>query len=417
MKNQKSKAKSQNLDNEVKYIIIVGDGMADYPQAKLGNKTLLEAAKTPNMDFLARQGQVGLVKTIPDKVPPGSDVANLNVLGYEPAKYYTGRGPLEAASMGIKLKNNETAWRCNLVNIENGTMNDFTAGHITNQEAKKLITFINKNLSSDKIKFYNGVSYRHLMVSSDVPDGINCVPPHDITGQPIEFYLPKGNGSDQIKKLMFASREFLHKHKVNIERKKTAKLEANMIWLWGQGKSISFPSLKDRFGLTGGVITAVDLIKGIGKLIGLKPLKVPGVTGFIDTAYEAKADFAIKVLRRNNFVFVHVESPDEAGHMGDLNLKMKAIEDFDQKLVGTILNKIGGLGKVRILLLPDHYTPISLKTHSSEPVPFVIYGHGIEPDEFEVFSEREAKKSDFIVKDGWKLIEILVGAGHTSPLH
>lgn len=382
---------------EIKYIIIVGDGMADYPLPELGNKTPLEYAKTPNMDFLVRQGRIGLVKTIPDGMPPGSDVANLNILGYEPRKYYSGRGPLEAASLGIKLKDDEAAWRCNLVNIENGVMNDFTAGHIASSEAKKLIKIINKNLRNDRVRFYAGVSYRHIMVSHDIPDGVSCVPPHDITGQPIEAYLPKGNGSDEIKSLMFASKEFLPKHNG----------QANMIWLWGQGKSIAFPSLKERFGLTGGVVTAVDLIKGIGKLIGLKAVNVPGVTGFVDTAYEAKADYALNVLKKDNFVFVHVESPDEAGHMGDLELKIKAIEDFDQKVVGTVLSKIGNFEKARVILLPDHYTPISLKTHSSEPVPFVIYGQGIEPDGFENFTERNARDSGFVVNEGWRLIEIL----------
>lgn len=394
-------------NNGIKYIIIVGDGMADYPLKELGDKTPLEYAKTPNMDFLARQGKIGLVKTIPDNVPPGSDVANLNILGYEPAKYYSGRGPLEAASLGIKLGHEEIAWRCNLVNIENGMMNDFTAGHITSEEAKKLIKIINKNLETDKIKFYPGVSYRHIMVSKDIPDGINCVPPHDITGQPIEAYLPKGNGSDNIRDLMFSSQEFLPKQKVNIDRKESGKKQANMIWLWGQGKNIAFPSLKERFGLTGAVITAVDLLKGIGKVIGLRPVNVPGATGFIDTAYESKALHAIEVLKKDNFVFVHVESPDEAGHMGDINLKLKAIEDFDQKVVGTILNKISSFEKVRILLLPDHYTPVSIKTHSSEPVPFIIYGQGIEPDKFESFNEKNSKDSDLIVEQGWKLIELL----------
>lgn len=379
----------------MKYIIIVGDGMADYELPELGNKTPLEYAKTPNMDFLVRRGRIGLVKTIPPGMSPGSDVANLNILGYEPKKYYSGRGPLEAASLGIKLKAHEVAWRCNLVNIKNGVMDDFTAGHIASSEAKELIKIINKNLRNDRVKFYAGVSYRHIMVSHDIPDGVSCVPPHDITGQPIEAYLPKGNGADVIKGLMLTSREFLSGHK------------ANMIWLWGQGRNIALPSLKEKFGLTGGVITAVDLIKGIGKLIGLKPVNVPGATGFVDTAYELKANYALDILKRDNFVFVHVESPDEAGHMGDLGLKIKAIEDFDQKVVGTILSKISSFEKVRIVLLPDHYTPISLKTHSSEPVPFVIYGQGIEPDGFENFTERNAKDSGFIVSEGWRLIEIL----------
>lgn len=379
----------------MKYIIIVGDGMADYELPELGNKTPLEYAKTPNMDFLVRQGRIGLVKTIPDGMSPGSDVANLNILGYEPKKYYSGRGPLEAASLGIKLKDDEVAWRCNLVDIKNGVMNDFTAGHIASSEAKELINIINKNVRNDKVKFYAGVSYRHIMVSHDIPAGVNCVPPHDITGQPIEAYLPKGNGADEIKGLMLASREFLSGHR------------ANMIWLWGQGRNITFPSLKEKFGLTGSVITAVDLIKGIGKLIGLKPVNVPGATGFVDTAYELKANYALDVLKRDNFVFVHVESPDEAGHMGDLGLKIKAIEDFDQKVVGTILSKISNFEKVRIVLLPDHYTPISLKTHSSEPVPFVIYGQGIESDGFKNFTERNAKDSGFVMNEGWRLIEIL----------
>ncbi len=395
----------------MKYIILIGDGMSDEPIPELGNKTPLEAANTPNMDFLAQNGSIGLSKNVPDGYPPGSDVAILSVLGYDPRKYYTGRSPLEAASIGVELSKDDLALRCNLVALlEQGGkifMNDYSAGHITTDEAKRIILDLDKELSDNGIKFYPGVSYRHLMVWNCGPDAakMETTPPHDITGKEITDHLPKGEGSKKLIQLMNSSQMLLKEHPINIEREENGKKPANSIWLWGQGRRPQMPTLKERFGIEGSVISAVDLVKGVGIYAGLKVVNVPGATGYLDTNYKGKAEYALKELETKDFVCVHVEAPDEAGHTGNLKDKIKAIEDFDEKIVGAVLNGMEKFKEFRVVVLPDHPTPIAKKTHTRDPVPFVLYpskeNHG------KAYTEDYAKATGLFEKEGFRLIERL----------
>ncbi len=395
----------------MKYIILLGDGMPDYPIKELGDKTPLEYAKTPNMDFIAKNGTVGCVKTIPDGFPPGSDVSNLSILGYDPAKYYTGRAPLEAASIGVKLSPTDIAFRCNLVTLkptENELiMEDFSAGHISTEESKELINVLDKKLGTDDIKFYSGVSYRHLMVWKNGSNNLKLTPPHDISGKNIKSYIPQGDRANILTELMNSSQMVLSNHKINKERKNNGKNPANSIWLWGHGKAPAMPTLKERFNLTGSIIAAVDLMKGIGIYAGLTPIDVPGATGYIDTNYEGKADYALKELENKDFVYLHVEAPDEAAHNGSLENKIKAIEDFDKRVVGRILEGIKKFKEYRILVVSDHPSPISIKTHSSENVPFAIYpkkgGNGAEG-----FSEKIVGNPSIKFEKGHELIEFFI---------
>ncbi len=394
----------------MKYVILIGDGMSDYPIKELGNKTPLEAAHTPNMDMLAQKGSIGLVKNVPDGYPPGSDVAILSVLGYDPAKYYTGRSPLEAASIGVKLAPDDLAVRCNLVTLgqKDGKvyMDDFSADHITTDEAKEIIKDIDKELGKEGVRFYSGVSYRHLMVWHGGPDGLETTPPHDITSKEIKDYLPKGKGSDKFIQLMNASQMLLKGHPVNIKREEEGHKPANSIWLWGQGRAPKLPTLKQRFGIEGSIISAVDLLKGLGIYAGLKVVNVPGATGYVDTNYKGKAEYALKELETRDFVCVHVEAPDEAGHTGNLKDKIRAIEEFDEKVIGTVLKGLERFKEFRLLVLPDHPTPIAKKTHTRDPVPFVLYP--AKENNGKAFTETEAKASGLFVEQGHKLIEMFL---------
>jgi 2,3-bisphosphoglycerate-independent phosphoglycerate mutase len=392
----------------MKYIILVGDGMADYPIAELNNKTPLEAAKTPNMDFIARGGILGRVKTIPDKMAPASDIANMSILGYDPGKYYTGRGPLEAANLGIELEERDIAFRCNFITTNNDILVDYSAGHITTKEAGILINFLNQRLGSEEIKFYRGVSYRNLLVIKNAPENlltVRCFPPHDITGKSISRHLPKGKGGEFLIRLMKESAKILAPYEINQVRIDLGENPADMIWLWGQGKKPNLPTYKEKYNLTGSVISAVDLIKGLGKLLGLEVINVPGATGFYDTDYQGKARAAIRALDDKDFVFLHVEAPDEAGHNGDLREKITAIERFDQFVVGKILSALKRNNNFRLLVLPDHPTPISVKTHTNEPVPFAIFGQDVSGSGSGGFSEKEAQKSNLFFNKGNELID------------
>ncbi len=340
----------------MKYVVLVGDGMADHPIDALDDKTPLEAAHTPNIDLISSEGDKGVVRTIPKGMYPGSDVANLSILGYDPKKYYTGRGPLEAASMGVFLDEGDVAFRCNLVTVKEGKLVDYSAGHISTDEGRALIKLIDGKLGGKNISFYPGISYRHLLVLKDF-EKVECVPPHDIVGQLIEDNLPSGDNSELLKKIMQESRSILGGY---------------MIWPWGQGKSTKMASFEEKYGLSGSVISAVDLIKGIGICAGLQIINVPGATGYLDTNYKGKADHALKSLKNKDFVFVHVEAPDEAGHEGDMEAKIKAIEDFDEKVVGTMLDGLNIYKEYKILVLSDHPTPISLRTHTADPVNFFM---------------------------------------------
>ncbi len=399
----------------MKYIVLVGDGMADYPVKELGDRTPLEVARTPNMDFIAQNGRLGRIKTIPDNVTPGSDVANISILGYDPKQFYTGRGPLEAANLGIALADDDVAFRCNLVTASGDTLIDYSAGHISSKEATILMKFIDEKLGTNRIKFYPGISYRHVMVvkrgAEEHLEDIKCKPPHDISGQSIAKNLPRGDGANLIINLMDESHRILENHEINLVRLDLKENPANMIWLWGQGKKPSMPKFSDKYGVSGSVISAVDLLKGLGRILGLDVINVEGATGYYDTNYEGKGKAALESLKEKDFVFVHVEAPDEAGHNGDLREKITAIERFDQMVVGTILEVFKEKKNFRILVLPDHATPVSVKTHTADLVPFAIYGKDIVAGGFAGYNEKEAEKSDFYFDKGHELMGYFISGG------
>ncbi|MBP2030083.1 2,3-bisphosphoglycerate-independent phosphoglycerate mutase [Methanohalophilus levihalophilus] len=398
----------------MKYVVLIGDGMADHPIESLGGNTILEAASTPNMDKMAMEGACGLANNVPEGYPAGSDVANMSVLGYDPRKYYSGRAPLEAASMGVSLKEGEVAFRCNLITIENGLILDHSAGHISSGEAAQLIEAVEEELGND-VHFYPGFSYRHLMTA---PFGVdcNCTPPHDVLEQPVKDHMPKGEASDELGKLIEASWDILAEHPVNIQRIKEGKKPANSIWFWGQGYAPEFPMFYDLYGLTASVISAVDLIKGLGVYAGMEVLDVPGATGYLDTNYAGKVGFALKALENHDAVFVHVEAPDEAGHMGNIEAKIQAVEDFDGKIVGPILEGVEDLDDdCIVLVLPDHPTPIALRTHTSESVPFVVWSTAdFIRDEVTEYTEEQAADGSLGTVEGNDLIDLLVELGEAN---
>jgi 2,3-bisphosphoglycerate-independent phosphoglycerate mutase len=398
----------------MKYLVLLGDGMSDEKLAELGGKTPLQAAHTPNMDMMARRGRIGLAQTVPSGYPPGSDVANLSVFGYNPADCYSGRSPLEAASIGVTLAPDDVAFRLNFVNLEpaNGTliMRDYAAGHITTAEGRELIEALQQEIGSNEFHFHTGVSYRHLLVWRGGFERISATPPHDISGKSIADYLPKGEGSERLIELMTSSQMVLHRHPLYRQRLESGKVPANSIWLWGQGKAPRMATYGEKFGLTGAVISAVDLVRGIGIYAGLDVIRVEGATGYIDTNYQGKAAAALKALESRDFVYLHVEAPDEASHGGNLAHKLQAIEDFDAQVVGPILAGIGRFGDFRILVTPDHPTPVALKTHTSDPVPFILYaGEETEKGSATGYDEAQAKASGLVVDPGYKLMELLLG--------
>ncbi|MFV2041328.1 MAG: cofactor-independent phosphoglycerate mutase, partial [Candidatus Hydrothermarchaeales archaeon] len=354
----------------MKYIILLGDGMADYPLTELGGRTPLEAAKKPNIHALASSGFGGRLETIPEGMGAGSDVANLSILGYDPARYYTGRGPLEAASIGVKLSADEVAFRCNFITEKDGMIDDYSAGHITSSETEPLIKSLNE--SFDLGRFYSGVSYRNLFVT-DTGAELTTTPPHDVLdGRVSEHLIKPSDDSDaaRLNKMILDSKEILENHPVNRRRAAEGRNPANMIWLWGQGRAPSIKPFHRRYGIKGAVISAVDLIKGIGIYAGMEIVEVPNATGLIDTNWEGKAEAALKALETVDLVYVHVEAIDEAAHAGDMSLKIRAIEEFDRRLVGPLLEGVDQ--ECKIAVLPDHFTPIRLKTHTADPVPFIV---------------------------------------------
>jgi len=400
----------------MKYIVMIGDGMADRPLKELNGKTPLQSAATPNMDRLAREGIIGKIRTIPAGFHPGSDIANLNILGYNPQEFYSGRAPLEAASIGISMKENDVAYRCNLVTLKynkdktKAVMDDYSSGHISTDEAEKLVLDINQMVGNKEISFYPGVSYRHIMLWSSGETKIECTPPHDITGKEISDYLPVGNGEDMLRELMLKSAGILENHPVNKERIKRGDKPANSIWLWGQGKKLGLPTFKQKYALDGALVSAVDLMRGIGISAGFEILEVPGITGYLDTNYEGKAEGALKALKRVNIAYIHVEAPDEAGHSGNYGDKIRAIEDFDARVVGNVLKGIVAFDEYRVLILPDHATPIEVKTHTEEPVPFVIYDSRMKrKNENASFDESITERGDILVfEEGHKLMDYFI---------
>lgn len=397
----------------MKYIVILGDGMADYPIPQLGDKTPLQKAKKKNMDYLARNGLVGLVKTVPDGISPGSDTANLSVLGYDPTIYYTGRSPLEAVSMGLSLDADDVAFRCNLVTLsqeypyENKAMVDYSSDEISSEEASELINTINHHFENDVLRFYPGISYRHCMVWKNGPGGFKLTPPHDILEKKITSYLPDGEQAGILADMMRKSFDILDSHPVNIKRREKGLKPANSIWLWGDGKKPAISNFYDKYNMHGSVISAVDLIKGIGICAGLRSVDVEGATGNIHTCFKGKAFAALEELENgSDFVYVHIEAPDECGHRYEVENKVRSIELIDEEVVGVMLPELEKFGEYRIMVLPDHPTPLSLRTHTGEPVPFLIYdSRNKKPSGVQSYDEESAKASGLFVDKGHTLMD------------
>lgn len=399
--------------SRMKYVVILCDGMSDHPQPELGGKTPMQAALKPNMDRLCALGELGLVDTGVPELPMGSDVGNMAVLGYDPRKYYSGRAPLEARNLGVELKKGEIAFRCNLVHIKDGVMDDYSAGHMGTEEGRDLVKMLDKRFGTDKLRFVGGTQYRHLaMLKGAAYESAKCTPPHDISGKAIEEFLPKGSGGKELRQLMLDSQLLLEGHEVNRDRRREGKKTANMIWLWGQGKQVDMPAFQERWGVKGAVISAVDLIKGLGRAMDLEVIEVPGATGWIDTDFSGKAAAALKALKKKDFVFVHLEVTDEAGHKGDHATKVKGIEEIDAKVLGPILAGLEGQD-FRLLVVPDHATPLELRTHTAEPVPYMIYDSrgaeqaGFEPSQ-KPYDEASASSTGAHLKEGWRLMESFI---------
>lgn len=391
----------------VKYILVVPDGMGDRPLEELDGKTPMQVARKENMNLLASRGRVGAVQTIPEGMQPGSDVAAMSLLGYDPRKYYTGRAPIEAVSMQIPLDRSDVAFRCNLVSSDGETMVDYSGGHVTTEESTELINLVGRKLGTPNIKFFPGISYRHIMVWNGGSANVETTPPHNITGQPLDGHFPDGDGDEKLKQLMFDSLELLDNHPINRRRRDEGKKPANMIWLWGQGKAVDVPNFLSKNGITGSVVAAVDLVKGMGRAAGLEIPTVPGVNGYLDTNYVGKAEYALEALKKHDFVMVHVEAPDEMGHNGDLENKIVAIENIDKMVLGTLLKGLKNVERYRILVVPDHVTPISIKTHASDPVPFMIYSSFEKGGTDLPFDERAVPETGLRVEEGFRLIDLL----------
>ncbi len=399
----------------MKYAVILGDGMADWPVKELGGKTPLDVAHHPHMDKLAQNGTFGLVKTVPDGMKPGSDTANLSVFGYDPRVYYTGRSPLEAMSLGIQLDESDVTYRCNLVTLsgsdklEETVMQDYSAGEISTEEAKELVSFLNEHLKSNGVDLFPGFSYRHCLVLRNAEDGAELTPPHDISGQPVKGKLPVGTNQVLLMRWMKSSFELLRDHPVNIARVAADKNPANAIWFWGEGRKPALMPFYEKNGLKGAVISAVDLIQGIGRCAEMEVIKVDGATGTFETNFAGKADAAIDAFSRGiDYVYIHMEAPDECGHHGQLKEKIYSIEQIDEKVLGPVMEYLENSGEdYRILLLPDHPTPLEIKTHSSDPIPFVLYQKDDDAKRAVFYNERDAKSTGIYQDSGYKLIDLM----------
>jgi 2,3-bisphosphoglycerate-independent phosphoglycerate mutase len=402
----------------MKYLIILGDGMADEPIASLGNKTILQAAEIPTIDFMAKNGKNGRLVTVPEGFHPGSEIANLEVLGYDVRKVFEGRGSLEAASMGVSIEPGEMAMRCNIICVEDGKIKNHSAGHISNEEAYQLVDYLNEELGDDVVKFFPGISYRHLLKINGGDKRVSCTPPHDVPGTPYSEVLVKAdcpeaeNTAELLNKLILKSMEILPKHPVNLKRVSEGKDPANCIWPWSAGYKPEMKTLMERYGLkSGAVISAVDLIRGIGVYAGLEVIKVDGATGLYDTNYEGKTQAALDALRKHDFVYLHIEASDEAGHEGNVDLKKKTVEYLENRVVKPIFEEVSKWDEpVAIAILPDHPTPCRLKTHISEPVPFLIYYPGIQPDGVSQYDEESAKAGDYGLLTGDEFMKALLSA-------
>lgn len=397
----------------MKYAVVLGDGMADYRMPRLGHRTPLQYVHKPNIDYLAANGEIGIVRTIPEGLSPGSDTANLSVMGYDPKKYYTGRSPLEAVSMGVELTDTDLAFRCNLVTLdidgdyESAVMADYSSDEISTSESAELIDELNRQLSSDTVRFHAGISYRHCMVWHGGSGTRKLTPPHDILGKRIAPYMPSGDNSDMFIGLMKKSHEILAGHPVNKSRVSRGLRPANSIWLWGEGRKPALPGFAGKYGLSGSVIAAVDLIKGIGICAGLDIVEVEGATGNINTNFRGKAEAALKELKNGkDFVYIHIEAPDECGHRFEIENKVKSIELIDELVVGTLLEGLADYDDFGIMVLPDHPTPLSLRTHTADPVPYVIYRKSCsKPSGVAGYDEFEAQKTGIFIEHGHKLMD------------
>lgn len=402
----------------MKAIVILCDGMSDYDIAELNGRTPLEAADTPNMDALAPFSELGLAQSVPSGMKPGSDTANLAILGYDPEVYYSGRSPLEALSMGIELKDTDIAVRCNLVTLsEEEPYNykkiiDYSAGEISTEEARELIKYIQANLGGEGKTFHGGISYRHCLVKNNSKLGTELTPPHDITGKIITEYLPKGLYGEEFNRLQQNSYDLLNNHPINRKRRETGKNAANSIWLWGEGVKPALTDFETKNGVKGAMISAVDLLKGIARGANIKVLDVEGATGNLDTNYLGKAKAALSVIDEVDFVYIHIEAPDEMGHQGDLEKKIKAIENIDRDIVKTIVEELTSKGEeFSILICPDHATPLSTRTHASDPIPYMLYRSNNLKNNNTKYNEKECKKSGIFVEQGYTLINKLLKRG------
>jgi 2,3-bisphosphoglycerate-independent phosphoglycerate mutase len=391
---------------KMKYAIVIIDGAAGLPLAERGNKTCLELAKTPNLDALAKEAVLGLVRTVPPGMEPSSACACMSLLGYDPKRYYKGRGGIEARSLNIPLGDGEVVFRCNLVAIRDGKMWDYSAGHISSQEAKELINALNQSLGNEQIQFYPGVSYRHILKLKGVEEALSatCTPPHDIPDKPVKDFLPRGKGSEILRDLMKRSEAVLKEHPVNIRRISRGDIPATSIWLfWGSGRAPEMPRFNEVYGLGAALTSGVDLLKGLARMLGMEVLDIPGVTDDMDNDYAAQANGALEALKKHDLVVIHIEAPDEAAHAGSIDDKIKAIEMVDSEVIRRLR---GGL---RLLVLPDHPTPIKFRTHSDQPVPFLLWGEGFSTNGGKRFTEAEAKSTGLFIGDGYKIMGRLIG--------
>lgn len=400
----------------MKYIVILGDGMADYPIETLGGRTPLEAADKPHMDAIAQKGTVGMVQTIPTGMPPGSDAANMSVMGFAPARYYSGRSPLEAVSMGIELGADDVTYRTNLVTLSEEadftarTMLDYSAGEISTAEAKELIEALQPLFAAHGLELYAGISYRHCAVRRSGDTGALLTPPHDISGKPISVHLPKGSYGVELERLLVEASAVLARHPVNLKRIAAGKHPANSVWFWGEGTKPSFSPFESLYGKKGGVVCAVDLIRGLGLCAGMRVSTPPGATGGMVTDYRAKADAALTLLREDcDLVYIHIEAPDECGHQGNARAKVAAIEAIDRDVLGHIMEELNMAGEdYRILLCPDHPTPVAIRTHTGEPIPFVVYDSRKAQEGTPRYTEEYAKNTGRFLPEGPMLMKQLL---------
>ena len=392
-----------------KYVIVVPDGAADNPIELFGGKTIFEASEKPNIDFIAMNGRQGLCQTVPPSLQPGSDVAMMAVLGYDPAKYYTGRAPIEAVAQEIDVAESDWIFRCNLVTTAGGKMIDHSSGHISSEEGKIFIEELNKTLGSEHVRFYPGVGYRHVMVVKgyDFPD-LQLQPPHDNIGIEIKKIMPRGKNADVLIDLIKKSENLLKDHKINLLRRNLKKNEATSIWLWGHGKKARMEAFEKKYGLKGAAITAVDLVKGLANLIGFDFIKVEGATGYFDTNYRAKGLAAIDAIKKYDIVLVHVEATDEAGHAGKAEIKKRALEEIDKYIVGPVMAELKKYEHWRILVMPDHPTPVSTQGHTGDAVPFAMMGDGISGEVHLPLGEKNAAKTGIKIDNGYQLMEFFL---------